>query len=332
MISFKDPLFLILLIFLPVIWYFIKRRRLPGTILYSDTSLCKRAGSTWKVQGLEALPVIVAIGLILLIIAMARPQLGLKGSLIRREGIDIVMVLDVSTSMLAEDFKIGGTQTNRIEVVKSVARDFIERRSNDRIGIVIFSGRPYILSPITWDHDWCINRLDEVKAGMIEDGTAIGSALASAVNRLRESKAQSKVIVLLTDGMNNAGQIMPEAAAEAAKAMGVIVYTVGAGSKGLVPYPGFDPFGRKIYQAIKVDLDETLLKKIASTTRGRYFRATDAQSLSDIFHQIDRLAKTLMDAPRFREYLDLYPYFLITALTLLLAETIFANTLLRRLP
>jgi Ca-activated chloride channel family protein len=332
MISFKDPLFLILLVFPPVIWYFIKRRRLPGTIFYSDTSLCKSVGSTWKVQGLEALPVIVTIGLILSIIALARPQIGLKGSLIRREGIDIVMVLDVSTSMLAEDFKIGGNQTNRIEVVKTVAGDFIERRPNDRIGIVVFSGRPYILSPITWDHDWCINRLTEVKAGMIEDGTAIGSALATAVNRLRESKAKSKVIVILTDGMNNAGQIAPEAAAEAAKAMGVIVYTVGAGSKGLVPYPVFDQFGRKFYQAMKVDLDETLLKKIAAITGGRYFRATDAQSLTDIFYRIDKLAKTLLDAPRYREYLDLYPYFLFTALILLLAETIFANTALRRLP
>ncbi len=332
MISFRDPLFLILLVFPPVIWYFIRQRRLPGTILYSDTSLCKNAGTTWKIQGLEALPVMTALGLILLIIALARPQIGLKSSMIRREGIDIVMVLDVSTSMLAEDFKIGGNQTNRIEVVKMVAGDFIERRPNDRIGIVIFSGRPYILSPITWDHDWCINRLTEVKAGMIEDGTAIGSALATAVNRLRESNAKSKVIVLLTDGMNNAGQIMPEAAAEAAKAMGVIVYTVGAGSKGLVPYPVFDQFGRKFYQSLKVDLDETLLKKIATITKGHYFRATDAQSLAAIFHRIDKLAKTLMDVPRYREYLDLYPYFLIAALILLLTEIIFANTVLRRLP
>ncbi len=332
MISFKDPLFLILLVIPPVIWYFIKRRRLPGTIVYSDTSLVKSGGSTWKVQGLEALPIVMTIALILAIIGLARPQIGLKGSLIRREGVDIVMVLDVSTSMLAEDFKIKGTQTNRLEVVKSVTRDFIERRPNDRIGIVVFSGRPYILSPITWDHHWCISRLDEVKAGMIEDGTAIGSALAAGVNRLRESTAKSKVIVLLTDGVNNAGQIAPEAAAEAARAMGAIVYTVGAGSKGFAPYPAFDQFGRKVYQSMKVDLDEALLKKIAATARGRYFRATDTQSLTNIFQQIDRLAKTMMEAPRYREHLDLYPYFLLAALILLLAETIFANTVLRRLP
>jgi Ca-activated chloride channel family protein len=316
----------------PVLLYFLKRRVQPGALFYSDTTACSQVAPTWKVRGLAALPWLVAIALMILILGLARPQLGLKQSQVRREGIDIVLAIDTSTSMLAEDFRGGGSLTNRMEVVKKVAGDFIQRRPNDRTGIVIFAGKPYILAPISWDHDWSTSRLKEVKAGMIEDGTAIGSGLAAAVNRLRDSKAKSKVIILLTDGMNNAGQITPEAAAEAAKSMGVIVYTIGAGSKGNVPYPVVDQYGNKSYQLMKVDLDEALLQKIATTTGGRYFRATDAQSLNLIFNRIDKLAKTLMEMPHYQEYLDLYPYFLVTGLILLLIETILANTILRRLP
>jgi Ca-activated chloride channel family protein len=332
MIGFRDPLFLLLLILPPLILYFLKRRVQPGAIVYPDTSACNGVSPTWKVWGLAALPWLVAAALMILILGLSRPQLGLKQSQVRREGVDIVLAIDASTSMLAEDFRGGGSLNNRMEVVKKVAGDFIERRPNDRMGIVIFAGKPYILAPITWDHDFSTTRLKEVKPGMIEDGTAIGSGLATAVNRLRESKAKSKVIILLTDGMNNAGQITPEAAAEAAKDMGVIVYTIGAGSKGEVPYPVVDQYGNKQYQLLKVDLDEALLQKIAATTHGRYFRATDAHSLDLIFNRIDKLAKTLMEMPQYQEYIDLYPYFLMTALILLLIETIFANTILRRLP
>jgi Ca-activated chloride channel family protein len=332
MIVFHDPLFLILLILPPVLLYFLKRRVQPGAILYSDTSACNRAAATWKVRGQVALPWIVTIALMILILGLARPQLGLKQSQVRREGIDIVLAIDASTSMLAEDFRGGGSLNNRMEVVKKVAGDFIQRRPNDRIGIVVFAGKPYILAPITWDHGWSTSRLKEVKPGMIEDGTAIGSGLATSVNRLRDSKAKSKVIILLTDGMNNAGQITPEAAAEAARDMGVIVYTIGAGSKGNVPYPVTDQYGNKRYQLMKIDLDEALLQKIAGITKGRYFRATDAKSLDLIFTRIDKLAKTMMEMPRYQEYIDLYPYFLIAALILLLVETVLANTILRRLP
>jgi Ca-activated chloride channel family protein len=332
MIGFRDPLFLILLIIPPVVLYFLKRQARPGAILYPDTAACNEVAPTWKVWGLAALPWLVAGSLMILILSLARPQLGLKQSQVRREAIDVVLAIDVSTSMLAEDFRGGGSLNNRMEVVKKVASDFIERRPNDRIGIVIFAGKPYILAPISWDHDFSTTRLKEIKPGMIEDGTAIGSGLATSVNRLRDSKAKSKVIILLTDGMNNAGQIAPEAAAEAAKDMGVIVYTIGAGSKGEVPYPVVDQYGNKQYQLMKADLDEALLQKIASITRGRYFRATNAKSLEAIFNRIDKLAKTLLEMPRYQEYLDLYPYFLITALVLLLLETILANTILRRLP
>lgn len=332
MIGFHDPLFLILLIIPPCVLYFLKRCAQPGAIIYSDTTACRQVTPTWKVRGLAVLPWLVAVALLILCLALARPQIGLKQSQVRREGIDIVLTIDVSTSMLSEDVKIGGNQINRIESVKAVARNFIEQRPDDRIGIVIFSGRPYILAPITWDHDWSISRLSEINAGMVEDGTAIGSGLACAINRLRDSKAKSKIIILLTDGGNNAGQITPEAATEAAKSLGIPIYTIGAGSKGPAPYPVVDQFGNKTYQMVQSDLDEALLQKIASGSGGRYFRATDGQTLVTIFHQINQLTKTAVAMPQYQQYIDLYPYLLCCALVLLLIETVFANTLLRRLP
>jgi Ca-activated chloride channel family protein len=267
-----------------------------------------------------------------MIIALARPKVGLGKSRIRKEGIDIVLALDVSTSMLAEDFKSGGKRINRLEVVKQVTRDFISRRPNDRIGVVVFAGRPYILGPLTWDHNWIKSRINEIKPGDIEDGTAIGTALTNAVKRLRESRAKSKVVILLTDGNNNAGEIAPEAAADAAKELKVTVYTIGAGSQGLVPYPAIDAWGRKHYQMVEINLDEELLQKIAATTGGRYFRATDTESLKTIFERIDRMEKTRVEMAKYSEYKDLYPYFLFGALGMLLLEGILANTICRRLP
>ena len=268
----------------------------------------------------------------LMVFALARPRIGLGKSLVRKEGIDIILALDVSTSMLAEDFKSGGKRINRLEIVKQVTRDFISRRPNDRIGVVIFAGQPYILSPLTWDHDWINTRIDELQIGQIEDGTAIGTALTTGVKRLNESRAKSKVVILLTDGNNNAGEITPEVAAEAAKEYQVTVYTIGAGSKGLVPYPMVNAWGEKQYQMVAIDLDEELLEKVAATTGGRYFRATDTQSLKTIFQRINRMEKTEVEMAKYSEYKDLYPYFLIGALGLLLIEVILANTVCRRLP
>ena len=186
--------------------------------------------------------------LILIILALARPQVGLKESWERKEGIDLILVLDVSTSMLAEDFEVRGGRRNRLEIVKEVTDNFIQNRRHDRLGIVIFGEKPYILSPLTWDKNFTVTRLAQVQAGMVEDGTAIGSALATAINRLRQSEAESKVVILLTDGVNNAGHIHPLTAAEAAQALGITIYTIGAGSKGPVPYPTTDLWGRKVYR------------------------------------------------------------------------------------
>jgi Ca-activated chloride channel homolog len=329
---FRNPSFLILLVLVPFLIYWATPVLRKGAVRYSTTDFCREASPTWKVRWYGSLPWLQVIALVLVIVALARPQIGLKESLVRREGVDIVLTLDVSTSMLAEDFQILGRRQNRLEVVKDVTKDFIAKRPNDRVGIVIFAGRPYILSPLTWDHDWSESRLGEVKAGMVEDGTAIGSALTTAINRLRESKAKSKVVILLTDGMNNAGTIMPEMAAEAAKAMGVTVYTIGAGSKGLVPYPVTDSFGRKGYQRVQIDLDEELLGKIAQTTNGRYFRATDTESLKEIFSRIDKMEKTAIEMHQYQDYQETYPYLLGLALLFFLAELVLSNTIFRRLP
>jgi len=327
---FVNPLYLGWLIILPYLLYR-SSNMISGTISYPNLTE-QTIVHTWRTRGSQAMPYLTLIALACLIIALARPQLGLKETLVHHEGLDILLALDVSTSMLAEDFEKLGKRVNRVTMVKEVTSNFIAKRPNDRIGLVVFAERPYILSPLTWDHDWTLSRMHEVESGMVEDGTAIGSALATAVNRLRASSAKSKVVVLLTDGNNNAGAISPATAAAAAKALKITVYTIGAGSKGAVPYPQQDQWGRKIYQMVKIDLDDELLKSVATTTGGKYFRATNSKSLQTIFQQIDRLEKSPITTPNYREYLELYPYFLIIALILLITETILVNTVLRRLP
>ncbi len=196
-----------------------------------------------------------ALALGLIVVALARPQLGSAQTRIHREGVDVVLAVDVSGSMLAEDFTLGSARASRVDVVKSVVKEFVAARPEDRIGLVLFAARPYTQCPLTLDHGWLLQNLDRAKVGMIEDGTAIGSALATAVNRLRPSTAKSKFIVVLTDGENNAGKITPQTAADAATALGIKVYTVGAGTRGLAPYPTQDMFGNKVYRPMQVDTD-----------------------------------------------------------------------------
>lgn len=328
----ENPIFLWLLLIVAALIYRLKSGARQGVVKYSTTAFLAGAEANWRVRWFKALPWLTIAALSLMVFALARPRIGLGKSLIRKEGIDIILALDVSTSMLAEDFKSGGKRINRLEIVKQVTRDFISRRPNDRIGVVIFARRPYILSPLTWDHDWINTRIDQLQVGEIEDGTAIGTALTTGIKRLNESQAKSKVLILLTDGINNAGEINPEVAAEAAKEYKVTVYTIGAGSKGLVPYPMVDVWGRKQYQMVEIDIDDELLEKVATTTGGRYFRATDTQSLKTIFQRIDRMEKTAVEMAKYSEYKDLYPYFLMGAIGLLLIEAILANTVCRRLP
>ncbi len=273
-----------------------------------------------------------ALALGLIVVALARPQLGSAQTRIHREGVDVVLAVDVSGSMLAEDFTLGSARASRVDVVKSVVKEFVAARPEDRIGLVLFAARPYTQCPLTLDHGWLLQNLDRAKVGMIEDGTAIGTALATAVNRLRPSTAKSKFIVLLTDGENNAGKITPQTAADAATALGIKVYTVGAGTRGLAPYPTQDMFGNKVYRPMQVDIDEPMLKKIAMTTNGRYFRATDTASLRDVYSEIDRSEKTAFEAPEFLDYRELYPWLAWPALALVLLEVGLAETVLRKLP
>ncbi len=326
------PLILILVPLTAAALVYAHRRREYGGLIFSSREPLEKLGSGLKVILSRNLYLARIAALALITVALARPQSPVADSRVRSEGIDIVLALDTSTSMLAEDFKLGGKRQNRVDVVKDVVRDFIRGRKNDRIGIIAFAARGYVISPLTLDYNWLLQNLERVKAGMIEDGTAIGSGIASSLNRLRETTAKSKIVILLTDGRNNAGDVAPVTAAEAAKALGIRVYTIGAGSKGPVPYPARDFFGRLVYQQIEIDLDEDLLEKVASITGGRYFRATDTESLRAIYKEIDSLEKTPMEERGYEEYRELFPYFLVPGLIVLLLEIILGNTLLRRLP
>ncbi len=270
--------------------------------------------------------------LLLLVVALARPQQGLERNRERAQGIDIMLVLDISTSMLAEDFQLNGQRLNRLAVVKDVVQSFIKDRPNDRLGLVVFAGRPYTQCPLTLDHGWLTQQLDRTRIGMVEDGTAIGPAMATGLNRLRRSTAKSRVMVLLTDGVNNAGTVTPEAAAELARTLGVKVYTIGAGTKGTAPFPAQDLFGRTVYQRVKIEVDDARLSRIAQMTGGHYFRATDTDSLRTIYAQIDRLEKTAMEQPKFSSYRERYPLVVILALALLLVEIALSQTARRVLP
>ncbi|MGE5558713.1 MAG: VWA domain-containing protein [Bacillota bacterium] len=333
MISFGSPLYLLgLLTILPAV-FFIAGGARPGVIRYSDTGVFSANTPTARMRIYRIAPWVAVSALALLITALARPLLGLKETRIRREGVDIILAIDVSSSMLAEDFILNGKQANRLSAVKLVARNFINGRPNDRVGMVAFAGKAYIIAPLSWDHGWNIFRLNGLRAGMVEEyGTAIGAALDTAVHRLRFSAAKSKVIILLTDGMNNSGLLMPEQAAETARQHGIVVYTIGAGTRGLVPMPTVDDGGRKIYRQQEVDIDEPLLIRIAEKTGGLYFRALDTGSLSRIFQRINRMARTSMEAPRYGEYLELYPYLLTLALVMLWLEAVLGCAYLRRLP
>ena len=329
--SFRDPLWFAALL-LPALmlwgarWIARARMRFPGAA--GLESATHQSHLSWL-----RLPTLLrAVALALVVVALARPQQGLEASRLQTEGIDIVLAVDISGSMLAEDFTLHGVRHNRLDVVKDVVKEFVEHRPNDRIGLVIFAGRPYTQCPLTMDHGWLLSQLDRVEIGMVEDGTAIGSGIATALNRLRHPKTKSRIIVLLTDGVNNAGTVTPEAAAQLAKTLGVRIYTIGAGTKGLAPYPATDLFGRRVYQQVKIEVDDAGLTKIARLSGGQYFRATDTESLRTIYHEIDRMEKTTIEQPRYLSYKEWYPWFVIPAILLLLGEAVVSETWLRVLP
>ena len=324
-IEFANPGFFWLLIIIPamIAWYLWKEQKLQGTM---SVSAVKGFALPVKslVPRLRHLGIILrSLALIALITALARPQSALSWQNSTTEGIDIIIASDISGSMLAEDFK-----PNRLEAGKNIAIDFIKDRPDDRIGLVIFSGEAFTQCPLTIDHDVLINLFKDIKNGMVDDGTAIGMGLATAVNRLKDSEAKSKVVILLTDGSNNGGSIPPLTAADIAKKFNIRVYTVGIGKKGYALYPIQTPYGVK-YQEVKVDVDEVTLNKIANTTGGKYFRATDNEKLKGIYEQIDKLEKAKIDVTQYHKKTECFLPLAILALFLLLAEFLLKNTLLK---
>ncbi len=329
---FKDPLVLLLIPFCLVIFYILEKKKKYPTFRYSSTRLVKKQKS-WKIAVSQGLVFVRLTVFVLFIIALAGPRLTLERSEITTEGIDIILAVDASGSMAAEDFKVRNQRVNRLSIVKDVVEEFVSKRSGDRIGLVVFAGQAYTVCPLTTDYDWLVTNLRRVELGVIgEDGTAIGSALASSLGRLEGSKAKSRVIILLTDGVNNAGNIKPLEAAKAASSQGIKIYTIGAGSTGVVPYPVQDLFGRTVYQKVRMDLDEVTLKKIARMTGGEYFRATDTESLRSIYEEIDKLEKTEIQETGYKEYRQLFEWFLFAGLILFVLELILSNTILTRVP
>lgn len=328
----QNPIFFLLIPLAGVIIYYSLRKNKPSGIRFSSERFLTIGSPTFKTFCSRYIWVLRLLVFVFMALALVRFRLPVEESKIQTEGIDIILALDTSTSMLAEDFTLRGKRANRLDVVKDVVENFIRGRKNDRIGIVAFAGRAYTASPLTLDYGWLLENLKRVKIGMIEDGTAIGSALSVALKRLENSKAKSKIVILLTDGINNAGKISPSLAAEAAKALKVKVYTIGAGTKGMAPYPMKDFFGNTVYQPVKIDIDEDNLINIASKTEGKYFRATDTKSLKEIYAEIDRMEKSPIEEKGYMEYRELFPIFLSIALAFLLLEVLLRYTFLRRIP
>lgn len=333
MFIFKDPWVMAYILALPLLILFIRiRKRQEPTFIFSSETLVDTIKPTFR-QKLMKFPVFLrAISIALILVALARPETVLEGTKTVSEGVDIVLAIDTSTSMLAEDFRLGTTRINRFDVVREVVKEFIKKRKDDRIGMVAFAGRAYTVCPLTTDYAWLNENLDRVRVGMIEDATAIGSVLASSLNRLRTSKTKSRIIILLTDGVNNAGTISPLVAADAARALKVKIYAIGVGTKGLVPYPFKDVYGRTVYKNIPIEIDEESLKRITEVTGGKYFRATDTETLRKIYDDINRLEKSNIEHFGYTEYTELFYYFLIPALLILALEILLSNTLLLRVP
>lgn len=328
----RYPWILLLLLLIPLLAYLRYGRRWRSAMRFSDGSHLARLPPSWTILAQPLLPILYGLGLALAVIAMARPQQGLEESSIRAEGIDIVLCVDVSTSMLAEDFSSGLTAVNRISAAKEVTERFINNRPHDRMGLIAFAALPFTMAPMTMDHDWLIQQVQQLETGILPDGTAIGSGLSSAVNRLRDSEAKSKIVVLLTDGVNNRGEITPLNAAKAAQALDIKVYTVGAGSDGMVRIPLRDPFGGTRYVRQPSEIDEPTLKEIAAMTGGQYFRARDLEALRNVYEEIDRLEKTEINIDQYRYYEERFMPFLGFSVLLLGLEKLLALTRLGRLP
>ena len=328
-ITFVNPEFLILLLLLPIVgvWYYFRHKERYATLTMSSLEVFQSGGSIrGKLRAL--LPILRTVAFIVLVIALARPQETLKQEEIKAEGIDIVLVMDLSSSMLAQDFK-----PDRLQVSKAVASEFVDKRAYDRIGLAVFAGESFTQCPLTTDHGVVKDFLDKLQCGILEDGTAIGEGLATAVNRLKDSEAKSKVVILLTDGDNNAGYIKPMTAAEIAREFEVKVYTIGVGSRGKALAPvSRRSDGKYIFGLASVQIDESLLKEIAKMTGGRYFRADSAQKLENIYAEIDKLEKTEIEVTAIKRYSEEFHRFAFWGLIFLFFEILLRYTVFRTIP
>lgn len=326
---FANPTYLyLLLLLIPMIgWYIWKLCKSQASLQVSSSEAFDAPGATsWKVY-LRHVPFILRMAAVaVLIIILARPQSTNSWQNTSTEGIDIVLAMDISSSMLAQDLK-----PNRLEASKDVAASFINGRPNDNIGLVVFAAESFTQCPLTTDHTVLLNLFKDIQPGIIQDGTAIGLGLANAVSRIKDSQAKSKVIILLTDGVNNAGEIAPVTAAEIAKTFGIRVYSIGVGTQGMAPYPFQTAFGVQ-YQDIPVEIDEATLKQVAATTGGQYFRATDNVSLKEIYSEIDKMEKTKISVQQYSKKQEEYKNWALLLFALLLVEILLRNTLLRNIP
>jgi len=340
-LSFAHPWVLLGLLAVPLLAWLRGNWGGAPAVEFSSTELLRSLGRVAESKAGNFLAGLYVLGLASLIIGLARPQGGKTTTTVQASGIDIMILLDVSGSMLTEDYFMDGNRTNRLAAVTSVTKKFIQARTNDRIGLIAFASRPYLVSPLTLDHDWLMQNLDRVHIGQVEDGTAIGSAIISGLNRLRDPASKSKVLILLTDGVNNCGKVTPETAAEASKALGIRLYAIGAGTNGIAPVPVFEentetprlgPDGKPMYVDVQVQFDEAQLKRVAEIAGGHCYRAVDTESMEKIFSEIDQMEKTTVQYKKFEEHKDLFPIFVEAGVLLLSLEMLMSQTIWRSLP
>jgi Ca-activated chloride channel family protein len=332
--TFAHPYLLLLLLLLPLAAWLKGRRGQPPAFVYSSTQRLRGVQEISKSNAGGFLAALRWFALALFIIALSQPRLTkFDTTKATASGVDIVVAFDLSGSMAAEDFEIKGERVNRVKIAKSVLEKFVAKRPSDRIGLVAFGTQAYIASPITLDHDFLLKNLERMDLNTINGNqTAIGSALSTGVNRLRELKSKSKIIILMTDGVNNAGKVAPLTAAEAAQALGVKVYTIGVGTQGQAPMPATDFFGRRVYQMVPVDIDEETLTKISDMTGGKYYRADNAEKFEAIYAEIDKLEKSDADVKKLAHHTELFAWLISIGVVLLTAEVALGQTVLRRLP
>ena len=331
--TFAHPCFLLLLLLLPLLAWLKGKVGFQPAFLYSSVQLVRGITGITRSRAGAILAKMRWLALALFFIALARPQIGEGETKVTASGVDIVVAIDLSGSMSSEDFELQGQRVNRLAIAKDVLQKFVDRRPNDRIGLVAFARDAYIAAPLTLDHDFLLQNLERLEIATPDrDGTAIGSALTAALNRLRELKSKSKMVILMTDGQNNAGNVPPLTAAEAAQTLAVKVYTIGVGTRGMAPIPFIDPFGRKRYDQQPVDIDEATLQQISGRTGGKYYRADKTETLRSIYDEIDRLEKTEVIVKKYQRYREMFPFVALPGLVLLLLGIILHHTVWRKLP